>query len=148
MSDNPRKSGTCPCCSTEVYEIEVRYPDDHLLAGDPLRMGQVLDHAERVIFLLADGKQMQVTLCTDCADGADVLDNFLQEIARINNAALEWESNNLNRVVFGAKPLNETQLVQNARMRFSIYNAPPVGILTRETWKAYNARMEMKQNAA
>ena len=145
MSDNPRKSGTCLLCADEVYEVEVRYPDDHLLAGDPLRMGQVLDHAERVVFVLADGKQMVVTLCTDCAAAAG---NFLHLVARINNAAFEWESNNMNRVVFGAKPLNEKQLIQNARTRLGIYNAPPVGILTRETWKAYNARMEMKQNAA
>lgn len=53
--------GCCSLCDTEVFEIARRDQ-----TGKPVQVGPPLDTAQRAMFVLKDGHQMDLTLCYNC----------------------------------------------------------------------------------
>ncbi len=62
--------GHCSQCDAEIFEVLTQYARDHPKAGQPRRLGRLVDQAAASIaFVLTNGSHTTMTFCGACAGG-------------------------------------------------------------------------------
>lgn len=107
--------GCCTTCGCECFDISERFPDGHVLAGEPRRVGRMLDCGTQIEFMLSDGSLHPLTFCLDCS--ATILPDDYPAIWDTVVSAWERSITNDHREAIGAKPWTDEQR-EKYRRRF------------------------------
>ncbi len=68
--DSIKINGCCTICDKPVYEVVNRFPEGHILQGKVDRIGQPLDKAMIVTYVLSNGSATTLTVCEGCIEDA------------------------------------------------------------------------------
>ncbi len=130
-------AGCCTLCDKPVFNIIKKYPNNHLLAGEPRTVGEPLATAMRLTLLLSGGENMDLTFCSDCDVSPDtfpaiwkkVMGSFKRELDPVYVKALNPS--------FISTP--EQMAFRRKTIRDFVFNLP-LFILSKEKWSEIYAK--------
>lgn len=121
-----KRVGHCSLCLTQVADIKKVFPAGHPFEGLPARLGKWRPNAMRATFVLLDGSQMDLTMCSACMAemGPEDYPRLWQNVI----SAFQDELNRLEK----ADPKNAEKRLEVANR--VIASNPPVGLLSSRPW--------------
>lgn len=128
-----RITGCCMICDEPMFEVLTFWTTAHPRAGEPRRLGAPADNAERVTFLLVDGSSCDLTVCSNCADGAE--DRLPEIWAKAVGATARDEE---QRAAIGARLLTPEQASANHASLLQLIDNVPLGVLGRIKYTELN----------
>ena len=125
---NRKKTGCCALCDLEMYEVAVRWPQDHPYAGEARQVGRPKMPVIRQHFVQTNGKIAVISFCKDCANLCDRHNTRMVWAKAL--AAFAYERR--HRVAIGMQPLDRKQAEAQDAMLRELVAHPIIGIIATE----------------
>jgi len=131
MLPSKKQVGCCTLCGKEVFEVKVRRPSGHPLAGEACAIGAPLPSARCCRLVLVSGSQCTVTLCDTCKPTPD----RLPELWTICGQANAQEVDDERRAELGLPDRTPHQKEAEVRSVQQMVVDLPIAVLSIHRWE-------------
>lgn len=124
-----KKVGCCTLCDKPVFEILTRFPQNHMLAREPRKVGAPLDNAMNYTFVLLGGETIDVAFCDKCeiteADYPRIWEKILNTFRR-ETSPLYLKALNVSTT--------EKAMAEKEAFLLKLVHNPPILLLIKAKW--------------
>ena len=124
--------GHCSACGDECFDVLETWPQGHVLAGEPRRLGAPHDDARRVTLILMDGRTTTMTFHDRCIQDAHT--QFTDLWRRVNE---RYRRERKAHRALGHRDFTPAQHAHADAVQLDFISNPPLGVLAVEKWNAY-----------